>query len=78
MAVVDNVNKFPQTNPSLEMVRAQLTGASSTFETKFATIQSVLVQEEDANGATYTWTGRTITITGTDDDWVTIIIAGKD
>jgi len=76
MAVVDNVTRIEQTNPKLEVVRALLTGASSTFVSDFGTIQGVIVVAEGTNGATFTWTGSTVTITGTNNDAVTIMVWG--
>lgn len=77
MAVVDHVTETQLPFPNVEIVRAQLTGASSTFVSKFGKILACIVQEEGTNGATYTWSTRTVTIAGTNDDFVNILIVGK-
>lgn len=76
MAVVDNVTKLEFHNPAIEVVRAQLTGATSTFVSKFGTVVSAQVDVEGTNATTWTRSGSTITVTGTNDDWVNIIVFG--
>ncbi|MHA1827945.1 MAG: hypothetical protein ACTSX6_04775 [Candidatus Heimdallarchaeaceae archaeon] len=77
MASVDNISKWETGVPYEESVRAQLTGSTSTYVTqKFSTIHSVIVTVEGTNSMTYTWSGKTVTITGTNDDWVNIRITG--
>ena len=77
MADVDNIDFFETGTPYVESVRAQLTGGTSTFTPqKIATIRSPVVTVEGTNSMTYTWTGTTITITGTNDDWVNILVVG--
>jgi len=79
MAIVDNVTRIKQTDPNLELIRAALTATgTSTFVSKFGTIFAVFVQEEGTNGATYTWTGSTVTITGTDTDYINMMIWGTE
>lgn len=76
MAAVDNVTRFEHGDPSKEVVRAQLTGATSTFVSKFGTVISAQVDVEGTNTMTWTRSGSTITITGTNDDWVNITVYG--
>ena len=76
MADVDNITEFQTNIPVLQLVRAQLTGSTSTFTSKFGTIKGCMVLPEGTNGATYTVSGNTITITGTNNDWVNIFIWG--
>ena len=77
MAAVDNVTRTNIPIGNVEIVRAQLTGTTSTFVSKFGKILSCVLNEEGTNGATYTWSTRTVTITGTNDDYVNIIIVGR-
>jgi len=77
MAVVDNVTTYESENPYEEIVRAALTGTTSTFVTKqFSRIHSVSVIVEGTNATTFTWATKTVTITGTNDDYVQIKIIG--
>jgi len=76
MAITDNTTEIDQTNPTMEVVRTQLTGSSSTYVSKLSTIWGVLLAVEGTNGATYTWSSKTVTIAGTDNDWVTMVIWG--
>jgi len=73
MASVDNIDAN-WIAPGMLSVRAQLTGASSTYVVPAGKIRSVLLRHEGTNGATYTWTSSTITITGTNNDWVNILV----
>jgi len=78
MAVVDNITRKEITGLlGIEVVRAQLTGATSTFVSKFGTVVAVGINVEGTNGATWTRSGSTITITGTNDDWVNIFVFGR-
>lgn len=78
MADVDNINKKEISGlRGFHFVRAQLTGATSTYTSPFgASTKGVIVQEEGTNGATYTWSTTTgvITITGTNNDWVNMMM----
>jgi len=77
MASVDNIVHASSEDPGSEVVRCQLTGASSTYiSERFNTLQFVSVVAEDTNGATYTFTGSTLTIVGTNNDFVNILIHG--
>jgi|ETNvirnome_2_300_1030623.scaffolds.fasta_scaffold08282_2 glutamate synthase domain-containing protein 3 len=77
MASVDNIVHANSETPGSEVVRAQLTGTTSTYVSEvFNTIQNVSVSTEGTNGATYAWSGVTVTITGTNNDYVNIIIHG--
>ena len=78
MATVDAIVKFETGVPFMESVRCDLTatGTSTYITRKFARIHSVFVVAEGTNGATYTWAIKTVTITGTADDHVNIIIIG--
>ncbi|MCX6822073.1 MAG: hypothetical protein NTW30_04835 [Candidatus Aenigmarchaeota archaeon] len=78
MTVVDHITRIQHNFPNMELVRAQLTATgTSTFVSKFGTILMCIVQKEGTNTTTYTWSTRTVTITGTDDDFVDIMIIGK-
>lgn len=78
MATVDAIVEAQTYIPGLEVVRADLTGATSTYVSrKFARLHNVFVIAEGTNGATYTWTGITVTITGTNDDHVNILLFGE-
>ena len=77
MATVDNINVFETGNPHEESVRARLTGSTSTYVSrKFNAVQSFTFSIEGTNGATCARTGTTITITGTNDDWINFKIIG--
>jgi len=77
MAVTDNTTKAEVKGlPGVEIVRTQLTGATSTYVAKFGTVQAVLVNVEGTNSLTWTRSGTTITLTGTNNDWVNIVIFG--
>jgi len=73
MAVIDNTD-VNWIAPGMLTVRGQLTGASSTYVVPAGKIRSVFLLAEGTNGATYTWTSSTITITGTNNDWVDILV----
>ena len=78
MAEVDNKDFFETGAPHEERVRAQLTGGTSAFTPKkMGKIRSVIVSVEGTNSMTYTWTGLTVTITGTNDDFVNISVVGE-
>ena len=78
MASVDNIIEFALP-PSLgiQMVRVQLTGASSTFVTRFTKTDGFIATVEGTNTTTYARSSNTITITGTNDDYVNFIIWGQ-
>jgi len=78
MAAVDNVTKVEFPIPNMEVVKAQLTATgTSTYVSRFGTIYTCHVNVRGTNTTTKTVSGRTVTITGTNDDWVDIIITGK-
>lgn len=77
MAVVDGVVRFQPGLVGVEIVRAALTGASSTFVSKFGTVNACHVDVEGTNTCTWTRSGRTITLTGTEDDYVNITVYGR-
>lgn len=76
MAAVTEVSRLAPGIPGLEIVRATLTGATSTFVSKFGTVIASLVKAEGTNACTWTISDRTLTITGTNADYVDIIVAG--
>ncbi len=76
MAATDNTVTLEHGDPSKEVVRTQLTGATSTFVSKFGTVVAFQLTVEGTNATTATRSGSTITITGTDDDYVNLTIYG--
>lgn len=77
MADVDNIVRLETGDPHTESLRASLTGSTSTYTSaKFATNINVHVTVRGTNSATYTISGNTITITGTNDDVVDITMTG--
>ena len=77
MATVDNIVRFEPGIVGTEVVRAQLTGASSTFVSRLGTVTAAHVDVEGTNSCTWTRSGRTITLTGTEDDYVDITCYGR-
>ncbi len=78
MATVDNINEIEIKPPGLEVVRAQLTGGTSTYTAVYlANVDAAHVSVEGTNAMTWTRTGNVITITGTGDDWVNITLYGQ-
>lgn len=77
MATVDNIDVFETGDPHEELVRAKLTGSTSTYSSrKFSDVQSFTFSVEGTNGATCTRSGNIITITGTNADWINFKIIG--
>ena len=77
MAEVDNITMVEVAPLGLEIARCQLTGATSTYTSKrFANVTSFQVQVEGTNTCTITRSTITLTITGTNDDWVNVILTG--
>lgn len=79
MAAVDNVIEANIGIPGLQVVKAQLTGTTSTWLSKFGTkTVAVVVTVDGTNATTFAMhaTTKVVTITGTDDDYVYIIAAG--
>jgi len=81
MAVIDNIVKREVTGV-LGMVvgTGKLTGSTSTItsvEHGLSAIDSAIVVARGTNGATYTISGTTITVTGTNDDDIEYIIFGS-
>ena len=81
MAIVDNITQHPGVGPGVQRFRCQLTGATSTIDEaihKFGgSLDCVEISVEGTNTMTWTRSGRTITVTGTNDDWVNIVIYGQ-
>ena len=78
MAEVDNIVRLETGAPYEEVARAQLTGATSTYSSvKFGNVISYMVTVEGTNSMTYTTSGKVITITGTNDDFVNIKLVGN-
>ena len=77
MAAVDGVVNIEGGPAGLELLKADLTGATSTYVSKkFNTLIFASVNVRGTNTMTYTISGITITITGTNNDTVDIAIAG--
>jgi len=77
MASVDNITRKELTgNLGFEIVRCQATGATSTFVSKFGTIVICSVADETDYDCTWSVSGRTITVTCTNDDYLNIIVVG--
>ena len=77
MAAVDGVErKEIQGNLGMEIVRCRATGATSTFVSRFGTIVSVQVTDETDYDCLTSWSGSTITITCTNDDYLNLLIIG--
>ena len=77
MADVDNPTRIETGAPFVEILRAQQTGATSTYTSRFANVIAAQVSVEGTNTMTWTRSGRTITVTGTNNDWVNIVIYGQ-
>jgi len=78
MAAVDNVTRSQDVLPGMETVRVQLTGATSTYESeRFGTVTAFVATVEGTNATTYTISGNTITITGTNNDFVNLVLYGS-
>ena len=78
MAEVDNIDVFETGDPHIEEVRAQLTGSTSTYTLqKIDRIRRLIITVEGTNSLTYTFSGSTITLTGTNDDRVNISVVGE-
>lgn len=81
MAVIDNIVYHEVTSIlGLVVFTAKLTGASSTITTAehgLSAISSAIVVARGTNGATYTISGSTITVTGTNDDDIECMIFGN-
>ena len=77
MAEVDNISIKEGGVPGIEAARAQQTGTTSTYTPRLVgNIKAVVINVEGTNTLTWTRSGRTITVTGTNDDWVNIVIFG--
>ena len=77
MAVVDNIVRVEGAPAGQEVLKAELTGATSTYTSiKFNTVIAFHVTVRGTNSATTTISGRTLTITGTNNDVVDITIYG--
>ena len=78
MADVDNIVRLETGAPWIELLRAKLTGSTSTYTTiKFGNVITAQVDVEGTNGVTWTRSGKTITFTGTNDEDVQIRIIGQ-
>lgn len=79
MAVVDGIVEASLGIPGVQVLRADLTGATSTWTSKFgAKIQSIQISVRSTNAMTYAVNSTTgvVTITGTNDDTVDILAFG--
>ena len=79
MAAVDGVIEFTHPIPGMQITYARLTGATSTWLSKFGTkTHAVHVQADGANATTFAMdaTTKVVTITGTNDDYVYITAYG--
>ena len=78
MAVVDNIVRLETGPTSEEILRAKLTGSTSTYTSvKFGNVLAAFVSVEGTNGATFTRSGKVLTITGTNDDDINIRLVGN-
>lgn len=81
MAVVDNIVKKEITSiHGLTVMTAKLTGATSTItsvEHELSSLDCVNINVRDTNTMTYTVSGTTVTITGTNNDDIDCVIFGK-
>ena len=76
---MDNITYDELAPKGMTLMRCQLTGASSTITTtehKMGTVKGHIVVAEGTNGATSTISGSTITVTGTNNDYVDVIVWG--
>ena len=77
MAEVDNITTLETGEPSQEVSRCQLTGASSTYTSRrIGRVKMAFVDVEGTNSMTFTRSGNVVTITGTNDDWVNVLLIG--
>ena len=72
MAATDNTVVNELAPPGSYECRTQLTGASSTHIIRLSDTKGFVFSVEGTNATTCTRSGNTITITGTNDDWVNI------
>ncbi|MBW6469628.1 MAG: hypothetical protein K0A90_00220 [Methanosarcinaceae archaeon] len=81
MAVIDNIVKKEVTGVlGMVVLKAKLTGTTSTITTVehgLSEIFSAIIVARGINGATYTISGTTITVTGTNNDDIECIIFGS-
>jgi hypothetical protein len=78
LAAIDNVvEKEIKGVFGLKVLRGQLTGATSTYKSTFGKVFAVIAQVEGTNSFTWTRSGVTITMTGTNDDYVNLAIFGE-
>ena len=78
MASVDNILRHEGLPPGMEALTCKLTATgTSTLISRVSHVRAVFVSARGTNGATFTWTGRTVTITGTENDDVDIVIFGS-
>jgi len=80
MATVDEINVYEGDTPNEEIARVRLTatGTSTYVSRKFSRLHSVFVAVEGTNATTFTWTTKTVTITGTNNDYAQVRIIGYD
>lgn len=73
MASVDNISRWEVGVPGIVRVRCQLTATgTSTYVVPLSKVRGFVFSVEGTNATTATRSGQTITITGTDDDYVNI------
>ena len=79
IAVVDNITYDELSPKGVSMFRCQLTGATSTITKshhKFGRVLGAVLSVEGTNSMTWTISTTTITVTGTNDDYVNVIVWG--
>jgi len=78
MAAIANVTRVGYTgNIGMEVVRGTVTTTGDTYSSRFNNITAVLIHDETTTGgAKATFSGKTVTITATGADVVTLMIFG--
>jgi len=63
---------------AVEIVRGQVTGGTTaTYVSRFGTIVAVLASDETSAGVVKaSWSGSTVTVTATQNDYVGVLIVG--
>jgi len=72
MAITDNTVVNELAPPGSYECRTQLTGTTSTHVIRLSDTKGFVATVEGTNTTTFNRTGNTITITGTNDDWVNL------
>ena len=80
IAVVDNITYDELSPKGVAMFRCQLTATGVSTITKahhkFGRVLGAVISAEGTNGATWTISTTTISVTGTNDDYVNVIVWG--